>query len=152
MIFLYVFRLAVNANERCLIVAHNNIVINLNINDSFISSRNISMLTSAATVMKDSQRGHTKTIYTLQILPTNHTPTHSTSINGILLFRCTTYQQRQLLDPVELSNHAFAVQVKNYILYLLFFLLFLIVFYFFSLMARSFFLLLLIKAFSFSYF
>ena len=45
--------------------------------------------------------GRTKTIYTLQILPTNHTPTHATSINKILFFRRTTYQQRKLPDPVE---------------------------------------------------
>ena len=32
-------RLAVDANERCLIDAHNNAVINLNINASFLSSR-----------------------------------------------------------------------------------------------------------------
>ena len=131
MIFFYFCRLAVDANERCLIVAHNNIVINLNINNSFISCRNISTSTSAATVTKDSRRPPYENIYTSQILQTNHTPTHSTSINEILLFRRTTYQKRQLLDPVELSNHPFTIEVKNQILYLLFsFLLFLIVFIF----------------------
>ena len=39
MIFLDVCRLAVDANERCLIDAHNNVVINLNTNASFLSSR-----------------------------------------------------------------------------------------------------------------
>ena len=56
MIFFDFCRFAVDANEHCLIVAHNSIVINLNINDSFISSKNISTSTSAATVMKDSRR------------------------------------------------------------------------------------------------
>ena len=56
MIFWDFCRLAVDANERYLIVAHNNSVINLYINDSFISSRNISTSTSAATVTKDSRR------------------------------------------------------------------------------------------------
>ena len=40
MIFFFDFcRLAVDANEGCLIDAHNNVVINLNINASFLSSR-----------------------------------------------------------------------------------------------------------------
>ena len=39
MIFSDIFRLAVDANELCLIDAHNNVVINLNINASFLSSR-----------------------------------------------------------------------------------------------------------------
>ena len=56
MIFFDFCRPAIDANKRCLIDAHNNVVINLNINDSFISSRNISTSTSAATVTKDSRR------------------------------------------------------------------------------------------------
>ena len=72
-----------------------------NNNDSFISSRNKSTSTSVAIVTKDSRRRPYESLYTLQMLPTNYTPTHSTSINGILLFRRTTYEQRQLLDPVE---------------------------------------------------
>ena len=130
MISLDVCRLAVDANECCLIVAHNNVVINLNINDSFISSRNISTSTSVATVTKDSWRWwYENNLYFTDTSNKSHSNSFNL-INRILLFRRTTYQQRQLLDPIELFNHPFTIKVKNHILCILFFLLFLIVFIF----------------------
>ena len=70
-----------------------------NNNDPFISSRNTSTLTSAATVTKDSRRQPCEN--NLYFTDTSD-KFHSDSFdNGILFFRHTTYQQRKLLDPVE---------------------------------------------------